>query len=143
MTEAIILLVDDDQAFLDVLTKRLRARNMEVFTATNGAEAIERLQEHGEIEVVVLDVKMPGKSGNEVLRDIKTDYPLVEVVMLTGHASVENAIEGMKKGAVDYLMKPCDMDDLREVIKNAVTRKRDMESKIVEARINEIAARRA
>lgn len=143
MTRAHILIVDDDRAFVEVMSKRLRARDMEVFTAPDGEEAMACLREHEEIEVVVLDVKMPGKNGNEVLRDIKYHYPLVEVVMLTGHASVENAIEGMKKGAADYLMKPCDMSDLLATIGQAVLRKRDMEGRIVEAQINEIAARRA
>lgn len=141
--DATILLVDDDKAFLNVMTKRLGARNMAVHTAENGEEAMRKLQEEHEIEVVVLDVKMPGKSGNEVLRDIRQIHPLIQVVMLTGHASVENAIEGIKEGAVDYLMKPCDMDKLCEIIRNAADRKRAQEEKIVEAKIQEIAARRA
>lgn len=142
MMDATILLVDDDKAFLNVMTKRLGARNMTIHTAENGEEAMRKLQEEPEIEVVVLDVKMPGKSGNEVLRDIRQIHPLIQVVMLTGHASVENAIEGMKEGAVDYLMKPCDMDKLCEIISNASTRKRAQEEKIVEAKIQEIAGRR-
>lgn len=141
MTNPTILLVDDDTAFIDVMAKRLGARNMTVHKASCGETALSILDEYSEIEVVVLDVKMPGLSGNQVLRGIKTSHPLVEVIMLTGHASVENAIEGMKKGAVDYLMKPCDMDCLTEIINNAVLRKRNMESKIIEDQVCEITSR--
>jgi len=85
---------------------------------------------------------MPGMDGIETLREIKRKYPLVEVVMLTGHATVETAIEGMKLGAFDYLMKPCDMDILISKVGGAAARRREQETKIVEARIKEITMRR-
>jgi DNA-binding NtrC family response regulator len=143
MTEANILLVDDEVAFVDAMTRRLRKRNAEVFQAYDGNQAMEMLAANPEIEVVVLDVKMPGKDGIEVLADIKQKHPLVEVIMLTGHGTVESAIDGMKQGAHDYLMKPCDMDVLMDKVKTAATKKRQHEEKIIEARIKEITSRRA
>jgi DNA-binding NtrC family response regulator len=92
--------------------------------------------------VVILDVKMPGMDGIETLREIKRNHPLVEVIMLTGHATVETAIEGMKLGAFDYLMKPCDIDLLVAKVSEAAARKRKQEEKILEARIKEITLRR-
>ncbi len=79
---------------------------MKILPAHSGDEALKKLNENAGVEVVILDVKMPGMDGIETLREIKRQFPLVEVVMLTGHATVESAIEGMKIGAFDYLMKP-------------------------------------
>lgn len=144
MKIAKLLLVDDETAFLDAMARRLRKRDFEVFTATSGAEALEVLGEYGEkIEVIVLDVKMPGMDGIETLAEIKRKFPLVEVVMLTGHATVASAIDGMKQGAHDYLMKPCDMNVLVEKVGEAAEKKRGHEEKIIEARMKEITARRA
>jgi CheY-like chemotaxis protein len=84
VTDANILLVDDDAQFIDIMKKRLTMRSMEVFHAGSGEEAMQKLAAHGEIEVVILDVKLPGKSGIEMLQLIKQQYPLVEVIMLTG-----------------------------------------------------------
>jgi len=144
MAIANVLLVDDEVPFVETMTKRLGKRDLEVTTAFSGAEALEKLGQKGsKVEVVILDVKMPGMDGIETLREIKRSYPLVEVVMLTGHATVETAIEGMKLGAFDYLMKPCDMEVLVAKVGGAAFRKREQERKIVEARIKEITMRRA
>jgi DNA-binding NtrC family response regulator len=143
MTDANILLVDDEVAFVDAMTRRLTKRNTKVFQAYDGMQAMEQLTQNTEIEVVILDVKMPGKDGIEVLQDIKSKHPLVEVIMLTGHGTVESAIDGMKRGAHDYLMKPCDMEVLMEKVKTAAAKKRQHEEKIIEARIKEITSRRA
>ena len=103
---------------------------------------MQKLSMHDEIEVVILDVKLPGRSGIEMLQLIKQQFPLVEVIMLTGHATVESAIDGMRLGASDYLMKPCAIDVLVEKVKEAVEKKRRHEEKIVDARVREIASRR-
>jgi DNA-binding NtrC family response regulator len=143
MAKANVLLVDDEVPFVETMTKRLSKRDLQVSTAFSGAEALEKLEKERRVEVVILDVKMPGMDGIETLREIKRKHPLVEVVMLTGHATVETAIEGMKLGAFDYLMKPCDMEVLISKVRGADSRKREQEDKIVEARIKEITMRRA
>jgi DNA-binding NtrC family response regulator len=143
MPIANVLLVDDEVPFVETMTKRLNKRDLQVGTAFSGAEALEKLGKDRHVEVVILDVKMPGMDGIETLREIKRRHPLVEVVMLTGHATVETAIEGMKLGAFDYLMKPCDMDVLISKVGGAASRRREQENKIVEARIKEITMRRA
>jgi len=142
MSIANVLLVDDEVPFVETMTKRLNKRDLQVSTAFSGAEALEKLGKERNVEVVILDVKMPGMDGIETLKEIKRKYPLVEVVMLTGHATVETAIEGMKLGAFDYLMKPCDMDILISKVGGAAARRREQETKIVEARIKEITMRR-
>ena len=124
MPTANVLLVDDEVPFVETMTKRLGKRDLQVSTAFSGAEALEKLGKDSRVEVVILDVKMPGMDGIETLREIKRKHPLVEVVMLTGHATVETAIEGMRLGAFDYLMKPCDMDVLISKVGGAASRKR-------------------
>ena len=143
MAMANVLLVDDEVPFVETMTKRLTKRDLEVSTAFNGQEALDKLEKSRSIEVVILDVKMPGMDGLETLGKIRKKYPLVEVVMLTGHATVESAIDGMKLGAFDYLMKPCDMDILISKVGEAAKKKRSHEEKIIEARIKEITSRRA
>jgi DNA-binding NtrC family response regulator len=138
-----ILLVDDEVAFVETLAKRLSKRDFGVLTATSGPEALDKLKAEPSIDVVVLDVKMPGMDGIETLRAIKRDCPLVEVVMLTGHATVDSAIEGMKLGALDYLMKPCDMEILLAKVREAKAKKSAQEARIAEARALNIALRRA
>ena len=143
MPLANVLLVDDEVPFVQTMTKRLTKRDLRITSAFNGQEALDKLEEDRSVEVVILDVKMPGMDGNETLKEIKRRYPLVEVIMLTGHATVESGIEGMKMGAFDYLMKPCDMDQLISKVKEAAAKKRQHEDKIVEARMKEITSRRA
>jgi DNA-binding NtrC family response regulator len=117
-----VLVVDDEVEFLETLVKRLRKRKLAVVGVTGGEAALERLRE-GPADIVVLDVKMPGMSGLDALREIKKRYPRIEVIMLTGHASMEVAIEGMDIGAFDYLMKPIDIDELLYKIQDAYKRK--------------------
>jgi len=143
MAMANVLLVDDEVPFVETMTKRLTKRDLDVSTAFNGQEALDKLEKSRSIDVVILDVKMPGMDGLETLGKIRKKYPLVEVIMLTGHATVESAIDGMKYGAFDYLMKPCDMDILISKVGEAAKKKRSHEEKIIEARIKEITSRRA
>jgi DNA-binding NtrC family response regulator len=143
MAIATVLLVDDEVPFVETMTKRLSRRDLQIVTAFGGKEGLEQLEKNQHIEVVILDVKMPGMDGIETLKEIKKKHPLVEVVMLTGHATVESAIEGMKQGAYDYLMKPCDMETLMAKVGEAAAKKRSHENKIIEARMKEITSRRA
>ena len=124
-----MMLVDDEERFLSTTQKLLSRKGYEVATATSGPEALERLRSQN-IHVVILDVKMPGMDGMETLKAIKGEYPLVEVIMLTGHATVETAVEGMKSGANDYLMKPTDVTDLLEKAEEAFQKRQRMEEKI-------------
>jgi DNA-binding NtrC family response regulator len=138
-----LLLVDDEKGFLDTLTKRLEKRELIVSAVYSGKDALVELQKNNAIEVVILDVKMPEMDGIETLTEVKKRFPLVEVIMLTGHATVETAIDGMRVGAFDYLMKPCDIDILVSKVNEASARKRKQEQKITEARIKEITDRMA
>jgi DNA-binding NtrC family response regulator len=144
MNDLSVLIVDDEEGFIEALARRLDKRGFRIATATSGQKALDFLAEEGatRTDVVVLDVKMPGMDGLETLGFIKEDHPLIEVIMLTGHATVESAIEGMKRGAFDYLMKPCDMDTLIAKLNQAGQKKRDHEAKILEARTTLIALRR-
>ncbi len=138
MSHVKLLLVDDEERFLATTRILLEKREVEqIQTATNGADALKILRKE-RIDVVVLDVKMPGMDGVEVLRRIKQDHPLVEVIMLTGHASVESAVEGLKLGAFDYVMKPIDIPDLLEKIEEAYGRKTSHDEKIRAAKVDEI-----
>ncbi|WP_462324517.1 response regulator [Desulfoplanes sp.] len=138
-----ILLVDDEEGFVQTMSKRLGKRGIEVSKAYSGQEALDFLSGNDQIDVTVLDVKMPGMDGIDTLKAIKQDYPLVEVIMLTGHATVESAIDGMKMGAFDYLMKPCDIDQLLTKIGGAKTKKLKHEEKIIEAQMREITSRQS
>src|SRR3989339_441458 len=138
-----LLLVDDEKAFLETITKRLEKRDLDVSTVYSGKEALAEIEKNKTLEVVVLDVKMPEMDGIQTLVELKRKAPLVEVIMLTGHATVETAIDGMKLGAFDYLMKPCDIDTLIGKVKGAAAKKREHEEKITEARIKEITERMA
>ncbi len=144
MIQASVLLVDDEVQFVETLAKRLAKRDIRVDAAYSGQEALEKLAASGptKTDVVILDVKMPGMDGLETLVRIKEEHPLIEVIMLTGHATVESAIEGMKRGAYDYLMKPCELDVLMKKLNAAAEKKREHEAKILEARANLISLRR-
>lgn len=132
-----ILLVDDEEEFVEALAERLSMRDYDVTTALRGEEALDKLRQYN-FDVVILDVRMPGIGGNEVLHEIKRIKPLTEVIMLTGHATVESAIEGMKQGAYDYLIKPCETEDLVSKINKAHEKKAEHEERIRDAKVKEI-----
>lgn len=143
MNEPKLLLVDDEVPFAETMSKRLKKRDFDVAMAHSGMEVLDKLNDGSFTpEVIILDVKMPGMDGIETLEEIKRKYPLIEVIMLTGHATVASAIEGMKKGAFDYLMKPCEMEALVTKVGEAVAKKRAQEGKIVEARMKDIMRRK-
>ena len=135
--EANVLLVDDERDFVDTLGDRLETRGFRVEKAYNGDEALGILREK-KIDVVILDVMMPGKTGPETLRELKLLTPLVEVIMLTGHSTIETAIEGLKLGAFDYLIKPTSATDLVGKILKAYARKCENEERIRQAEIDKI-----
>ncbi|MBI9075462.1 MAG: response regulator [Desulfatibacillum sp.] len=124
-----LMLVDDEARFLETTKKLITKAGYEAITANSGEEALDLLGAHT-VHVVVLDVKMPGMDGLETLRRIKNLYPLTEVIMLTGHATVEDAVDGMKLGASDYVMKPCDIDDLLARVAEAYKRRQGIEERI-------------
>ena len=124
-----IMLVDDEERFLSTTKKLFAKKGHDTLTATSGGEALELLEKHI-VHVVILDVKMPGMDGITTLREIKKFYPLTEVIMLTGHATVDSAIDGLKTGAFDYVMKPCDIDDLLQKAYDAFEKVQKMEEKI-------------
>jgi DNA-binding NtrC family response regulator len=123
------LIVDDETDFLDTLLKRMRKRHLEVFGAETGEEALRLLDEQS-VDVVVLDVRLPGMDGLQTLKAIKQRAPLTEVLLLTGHACLETARCGMEQGAFDYLMKPIDIDELLFKLQDAYKHKQLQEKKI-------------
>jgi two-component system OmpR family response regulator len=116
-----VLVVDDEVDFLETIVKRLKARKIDAMGAESGQAALPLIDTR-DFDVVILDVKMPGLDGIETLREIKKKKPLLEVIMLTGHASVESGIQGMKLGAFDYVMKPVALDELLEKMRQAYER---------------------
>ena len=124
-----MMLVDDEQRFLSTSKKLLAKKGYDVLTVPSGSEALEKLRTEN-IHVVILDVKMPGMDGIATLKQIKKLYPMVEVIMLTGHATAESAVEGLKSGATDYLMKPADVEVLIQKAEEAYSKRRVLEEKI-------------
>ncbi len=118
MSEGKILLVDDESDYIEALSERMCLRDIEVLTASNGLEALE-LVEREDFDVVVLDMMMPGIDGLETLKRMLQLDENLQVIMLTGHATVQNGVEAMKLGAKDFLEKPVNIEKLLEMIKEA------------------------
>lgn len=134
-----VLLVDDELEFLDTLIKRMKKRGLQVAGVNCGEDALAWLDREP-VDVVVLDVKMPGLDGIETLREIKKRRPLVEVIMLTGHANMEVAVQGMELGAFDYLMKPMDIDELIYKLQDA-NRKKSLQQQRIKRKQDELGTR--
>jgi len=117
-----ILLVDDENDFVETMVKRFGIRKMAIDSAKSGQEALAAMQAK-DYDVIILDVRMPGMDGLEVLKLIRERAPLTEVIMLTGHASLEAGMQGMNLGAYDYVLKPADFDDLLDKVRKAFERK--------------------
>lgn len=133
-----VLVVDDETDFLETIVNRLRKRKIDATGVTSGEAAIEIMRREP-FDAVVLDVKMPGgMDGIEAFREIKKIQPLAEVILLTGHASVETSIEGLKLGAFDYLMKPVKLDELMQILGAAFEKKGSLEQKIRTAKIQQL-----
>ncbi|MBW1707177.1 MAG: response regulator [Deltaproteobacteria bacterium] len=132
------LVVDDEEDFLETIVKRLNKRSIDTTGAKSGEEALELMKEKL-FDVVILDIKMPGgMDGIEALKEMKKIQPRAEVLLLTGHASVETSIEGMKLGAFDYLLKPVKLEDLLLKLAEAFEKKDTHDQKIRSAKIKEL-----
>ncbi len=131
-----MLLVDDEKHFREILVKRLGQRGIVAIQASNGEEAL-RLLEEKPVEIVVMDVKMPKMNGIETLRHVKERYPATEVIMLTGHASTQDGVDGIKSGAFDYLTKPIEFEQLLRKIRQAHNKIRRAEDEKKEAEFRE------
>jgi DNA-binding NtrC family response regulator len=136
MTEK-VLLVDDEEEFVETLAERMRHRGMEVATSTSGEDALDLIDKEP-YDVVVLDLQMPGMDGLEALARIKRRQPDVQVVLLTGHATVNKGVEAMKRGAMEFLEKPVDLATLQEIIHKAKAEKIILVEKETEERIRDI-----
>ena len=133
-----VLVIDDEADFMETLVNRLRKRKLQAAGAASGEEALAQLAEQA-FDVILLDIKMPGgMDGIETLREIRKRQPLAQVILLTGHASVETSIEGMQLGAYDYLLKPIKFEELLIKMAAAFEKKSLHESKIRDARIQQI-----
>ena len=124
-----VLFIDDEHAFLEVLLKRLNKRGIKTISANSGESGLSVL-DLNQVDVVVLDVCMPGMGGLMTLKKIKKNWPLIEVVLLTGHACVESARQGMDEGAFDYLMKPVEIEELVYKLEDAYDKKQFLTQKL-------------
>jgi len=113
-----LLIVDDEVQFLDSIAQRLEMRDFDVTKASRGADALE-IARHEKFDLALVDLKMPGIDGKQLLEILKKEHDFLEVVILTGHGSLESAVECTKLGAFGYLPKPYELDELIEVLKNA------------------------
>ncbi len=136
MTEK-VLLVDDEEDFLEVLAERMTSRGIEVSTATSATEAI-RIAENESFDAIIVDLMMPEMDGLEALKLIKEKKPESQVILLTGHATVDKGIEAMKLGAVDFLEKPADLSQLTEKIKKAHAKKMIIVEKQIEEKVKKV-----
>lgn len=136
-----ILVIDDEPDFVDMLGMRLIDEGNNVRTALDGRSGLAVLDEGWDADVVVLDIKMPGMDGIEVLKELKTKYPIVEVILLTGHGTIDTAVSGLKAGAFDYLLKPSQHEELLIKLEKARQRKADHEERIRKAEAHALVRR--
>jgi len=134
-----VLLVDDEKEFLEIMAERMEARDMDVTTTTSPKEALIKAQEES-YDAVILDLMMPEMDGLETLKELKKKNPDLQVILLTGHATVQKGVEAMKLGATDLLEKPADLKLLTEKIKKAHTKKMVLVQKKTEEKIRHILA---
>jgi len=132
-----ILLVDDETDFLEVMSERMSARGMEVTTAESALEALDQVEKGG-FDAIVLDLMMPGMDGLETLKAIKRKRPELQVILLSGHATLEKGVEAMKLGAMDFVEKPADIDALTEKIHQARAEKMVLVEKQMETKLKSI-----
>ena len=135
--KADVLLVDDEEQFLKVLSQRMEGRGLKVDTSTSGEDAISRVKGK-DFDAIILDLAMPGMSGMATLKRIRSENPDVQIIMLTGHGSLETGVEAIKSGAVDFLEKPADMNKIMEKIAEAKNKRVLLVEKKQEAHVKEI-----
>jgi len=135
-----VLLVDDEEDFLEVMEDRLRARDMEVTTCRSAEEALKKIKEES-FDAILLDFMMPGMDGMHALKEIKTKNPESQIILLTGHATIEKSVEAMKLGATDFLEKPADIEALEKKIKDAKAKRMIIVEKQSEERIKDVILR--
>ena len=132
-----LLIVDDEEQFLESITKSLQVRDFNVIAVNRGEKAIEAARKNP-IDVALVDLKMPGINGEETLKALKADHKWMEVVILTGHGTIDSAVECTKSGAFSFLQKPCNLDDLLEALKEAYKKKVMNRKKIEEKKMDEL-----
>ena len=136
-----ILLVDDEKDFLDTLAERMRGQGMDVTTATSATQALAEADKDV-FDAIILDLQMPGMDGIEALREFKKKNPDLQIILLTGHATVEKGVKAMKLGAADLLEKPADLETLVKKIKEAQAQRMLLVEKKAEKRVRDIVERR-
>jgi DNA-binding NtrC family response regulator len=135
--KANVLVVDDEEQFLKVFSQRLEGRGLKVDTSTTGEDALKRVKDK-EFDAIVLDLVMPGMSGIETLKRIRAENPDVQIIILTGHGTIEKTVEAVKEGAIDFLEKPADLSKIMEKISEAKQKKVLLIEKKHEAHVKEI-----
>ncbi|MFH1701795.1 MAG: response regulator [Candidatus Zixiibacteriota bacterium] len=133
-----LLIVDDEEKFLESIAKRLEMRGFDVRTATRGAQAVEIAREE-KFDLALLDLKMPGMDGKQVLEILKKEHKHIEVIILTGHGSIDSAIESTKLGAFGYLPKPYELEKLLETLQQAFQARMEKKFKVDQARMDKLA----
>lgn len=137
-----VLLVDDEEEFLDVLGERMQVRGMEVKTSASAMQALETLEKES-FDVIILDLMMPEMDGLEALKRIKHNRPELQVILLTGHGTIEKGVEAMRLGAMDFVEKPADLETLAGKIEKARARKMILVERKVEEEIRDILVRKS
>ncbi|WP_316901403.1 response regulator [Pseudodesulfovibrio indicus] len=132
-----VLLIDDEVEFLEALSERMEIRGMEVTTAESASNAVDALGS-GDYDAIVLDLQMPDMNGIEMLKLIRKSHPDLQVILLTGQATLEAGIQAMKLGAMDFMEKPADIDALTDKIKKAQAKKMVIVEKKTEKKVNDI-----
>ena len=132
-----LLIVDDEEQFLESISKSLQVRDFNVVAVNRGEKAIEAAR-NNPFDIALVDLKMPGINGEETLKALKAEHRWMEVIILTGHGTIDSAVECTRSGAYSYLQKPCSLDELLECLKNAYKMKVMNKKKIEEKKMDEL-----